>query len=293
MKKLIAILTLILIVPALACNLGAASPTPTPTIPTQAPAFNQPTLGLSPVVGPPGTIMNISAAGFTTGTRVNLFVSTLSKTSTQPVTTLTIGEGGFLKFAFQLPATVDGATIQNNTPLVFTMSAESGNPGASALFLALTSTNTGGTQPTALPGFGTDNTGGFGGGTGGGGVTTGTAADLYITAPPIGSTQSSGSVIVTGSGSSTSGRVTVQVLDANNAVIGSGAANIQAVAGYVGAWEATVAYTVPTTQQAGFIVAFTSEGKQASIPITFSPSGFVQPGNAIPALYPTLPPTSP
>jgi hypothetical protein len=289
MKRLIALLLLIL--PALACNLGASPSTPTPAIPTQAPAFNQPTLGLSPVVGPPGTIMNISAAGFTAGTRVNLFVSTLTKTSTVPITTLTIGEGGYLKFAFQLPSTIDGVQIQNNTPLVFTLTAESGNPGASALFLALTSANNSAVQPTALPGFSTGGTGGAGDGSGGfsgGGIT----ADLFITAPPIGSTQASGSVIVTGSGSSTSGRVTVQIQDANNAVIGSAVANIQALPGYVGAWEATVAYQPPTTQQSGYIVAFTSEGKQASIPVILNPSGFAQPGQAIPALYPTLPPTT-
>ncbi len=288
MRRLIALL--ILILPALACNLGASSATPTPPVlPTQIPAFNQPTLGLSPVVGPPGTIMNISAAGFATGTRVNLFVSTVNKTSTQPVTTLTIGEGGYLKFAFQLPSAIDGTIIQNNTPLVFTLTAESGSPGASALFLALISTNSG-TIPTAIPGFGS---GGGSDGTGLTGGSSGSIADLYITAPPIGSSQTTGAVIVTGSGSSASGRVTIQIQDANNAVIGSGAANIQAVPGYVGAWETTVNYQVPSMQQSGYIVAFTSEGKQSSIPVILGPSsGFSQPGNAIPALYPTLPPTT-
>jgi len=252
MKRLLILLCLI--APALACNLGSAAPTPTSPPPT-APVFSQPTLALSPVLGPPGTTITIVATGFPAGAAVNLFISTVSKPSAVPTSATTIGPSGTLTFTLQVPTTVDNAAVASNTPLVFTLTAAAGSPGASALFLALTQAG----QPTIAPNApsaGTGNTGG-------------TANDLFITSPGIDSLQNTGTVIVSGSGSSASSTVTVQVQNSANQVLGSATATIAASPGYVGVWQTTIAFTPPASGT-GYIAAFTSDGKQASIPIYFA-----------------------
>jgi hypothetical protein len=277
MKRVL--ILLVLIIPALACNLGAPSPSPTPTLRPQS-ILNQATLGLSPIAGPPGSIVNISAAGFPAGSRVNLYISTISKPSTIPVNTLTIGNEGVLVYALQIPDRIDNVPIPNNSPLVFTLTVDTGSPGASALFLALA---TAGAQvsPTTDPSL-----------TGVGGGNTGNAGnynDLYITSPGINSVQTGLTVTITGSGSSPSNQVIVQVQDSASNTLGSATAVIQATAGYVGPWQATVSFNQPAAQQYGYIVASTPEGKQASIPIVLAGTGASQPGNQAAPLFPTLP----
>lgn len=265
------IVLLMLLIPALACNLGGST-APTPTAAPQ-PVLTTPTLGLNPVVGAPGTVVNVSAAGFPVGTRVNLFLSPVSTPSTSPITTLTIGAGGILTFALQLPGQIGNTPVGNNTPLVFTMTAETGGTGASALFLAL-----GSGASTATP----DITGGTtGGGATNGGTTGGTGQTLFITGPAIGSYLAGNTVVVTGSGAATNNTVGVQVQDANNTVLGSANATIQASAGYIGPWQVTVTFNQPAGQTSGYIVAFTAAGQQASIPVTLAGSGGQAPATLI------------
>ncbi len=265
-------LLIVILLPALACNLGStAAPTPTAAPP---PALSSPTLGLNPVVGAPGTVINVAAAGFPVGTRVNLFISFVTTPSTAPLTTLTIGAGGILSFALSLPDRINTTPLGNNTPLVFTLSAESGGAGANALFLALGTANA-----TATPATGGDN-----------GVTGGTGvANLFITAPAIGTYLAGGSVTVTGSGAASNNNVGVQIQDLNGTVLGSANASINAAAGYVGPWEVTVGFNQPAGQTTGYIVAYTNT-QQASIPVTFAGSG-VLPATAVPPLvFGTIPP---
>jgi hypothetical protein len=77
-------------------------------------------------------------------------------------------------------------------------------------------------------------------------------------------------VIVTGSGSGSSNTVTVQLIDSSDRVWGSANTVIQASSGFVGPWETTLGFQQPVGQTAAFIVAFTPEGKRASIPVTLS-----------------------
>ncbi len=271
MKRLLILLCLI--APALACNLGSAAPTPTSPPPT-APIFSQPTLALSPVVGPPGTTITLVATGFPAGAAVNLFISTVSKPSTVPTTAITIGTSGTLTFTLQVPTTVDNAAVASNTPLVFTLTAAAGSPGASALFLALSAQPGQPTLAVIATSAGTGSTGG-------------TANDLFITSPGIDSLQNTGTVIVTGSGSSASSSVTVQVQNSANQVLGSATAAIAASPGFVGVWQTTIAFTPPASGT-GFIAAFTSDGKQASIPIYFSGAAPVGNTTVPQVTFPTL-----
>lgn len=260
-----------LVVPVLACNLGASGAlTPTPVIPTLAPAFSQPTFGLSPIFGAPGTIITVSAAGFTPGTRVKLLIGTLTKTGTTPIYSLIVGESGTLKFNLQLPNMVNETFITNNMPLIFTLQSEAGNVGASALFLALTSTSSG--QPTSVPIAQLES-----------------GQNLYITSPEIDSVQY-GLVLVTGSGSSTGNQVMVEVLDENYQRLGGQTTSILSTPGTVGPWQASISYTTPYNQQVGYIKATTSDNKGASIRIILA--GTAQNlgvKGAIPILYPTVP----
>src|SRR5690349_19954532 len=107
----------LLALPALACGLDTAT-----HVPTAPPAVLQsPVLGLNPVSGPPGTVVNVSAAGFPQGTTVNLFLSPTAATSPNPVAqNLTIGSGGILTFALQLPESVNNTPLTGTTPLNFT-----------------------------------------------------------------------------------------------------------------------------------------------------------------------------
>ncbi len=254
------IVMFVLVIPMLACTLGtAAVPTPTAAPP---PVRIPPTLGLNPVIGIPGTTVTITAAGFPVGARVALTISLISTPSNTPVLMQVIGTGGLQTFPVQLPTTLGTTTIANNTPLVFRLTAETGE-SADALFMVL-----GSTAATATPITG----GGTGTGTGGG-----TGGILVITGPPIGSFLSGNAITVTGSGAAANNIVGVQVQDANNTILGSANATIQASPGYVGVWQVTVGFNQPAAQTTGFIAAFTAAGQQSSIPITLAGSGIAQP----------------
>ncbi len=258
MKRLLALLVVIL--PALACNLGSAASTPTPAPPT--PGISTPVVGISPVAGPPGTVISVAAAGYPPGSRVNLFLSPQNLPSTTPLTTLTVGAAGTLGFAMAIPDQLNGTPITANETLIFNLSPESGGVGASALFLALNGGTPG--QITATPAGSTAGTGG---------ATGGSTQTLFITGPGMGTSLSGSTVTVTGSGSGSDSPVTVQVQDANNTVIGSASATIPAAANVIGVWQVTVAFTQPATAINGYILAFDAAGQQTSIPVTFVGSG--------------------
>src|SRR5262249_16961650 len=115
------LMLLVLALPALACNLSE-SPTPVPTI-APPPVLQNPVVGLNPVSGPAGTIISINAAGFPVGARVNLFLSPVSGTNPSPVASdLTVGAGGILSFALQLPSSINGTAITDSMALSFTVS---------------------------------------------------------------------------------------------------------------------------------------------------------------------------
>lgn|GEM_PF-949178 len=269
MKRLLPVLVL-LALPAMACNLSE-SPTPIPTVPP-APPLQNPIVGLSPVSGPPGTVIRVAAAGFPTGSTVNLYLSGIDATTTpNPVAQgLNIGAGGVLTFALQLPNEVDGKTLSGTTPLNFTVSTADNLTRASAVFVA----TAGGTSATATPAP-SDNS--AGGGTAGG--------QLFITGPAIGSVAVGGTLVVTGSGSAFNNRVGVQLLDASNNILGSNFAIIQATAGAIGPWQTTIAFAQPASPTVGYIVAYTvnaagAVADRASIPVSLAGAG-------VPTITPT------
>lgn len=277
--KRFAIILALLAMPALACNL-TESPTPVPT-PIPPPVLQNPVVGLSPVSGPPGTVVKVSVAGFPAGAGVNLYIAPVNATNPSPAANLTVGTGGILTFAMQLPNTLNGTPIPNNDTLVFTVSTADRSISANAIFLAFNTAA--GTTPTAA----TDNTGGTGG--------TGSANNLFITSPAIGAAVAGGAVVVTGSGSAINNQVIVQVLDPNNNLLGSATATIQAASGAVGPWQTTVGFAQPAATTAAYIVAYTvttagGVAQQASIPITLVSAS--APTNA-PTVQPTNAPTVP
>lgn len=278
MKNLIRTLAClsVLALPMLACSLGeSAQPTPTPQ---PAPTISSPVVGLNPISGPPGTVIRVGAAGFPTGAKVNLYLTPVDVTTPNQVAQdLTIGAGGLLSFAMQLPDKLGDKTLSGTTPLNFMIVTADNTVRASAVFLATTGTAT--QSPT--------DTGDTSGGTGGG--------TLVITSPAIGSAVSGNAVVVTGSGSAANNRVGVQVLNANNQVLGSAIAVIQAGAGAVGPWQITVTFTQPSAAATGYIVAYTVNAQggvaqQASIPVQLM-GGAAVPATAVPGASPTTAPT--
>jgi hypothetical protein len=276
----------LLVLPTLACSLSeSAAPTPTQQ---PAPTISSPVVGLNPITGAPGTVIRVGAAGFPTGAKVNLFLTPVDVTTPNQVAQdLTIGAGGLLVFAMQLPDKLGDKTISGTMPLNFMIVTTDSTVRASAVFLATSGSAT--VAPTS------DDTGDNSGGTSGGGTGGGT---LFITSPSIGSAVAGGAVVVTGSGSAANNRVGVQVQDANNKVLGSAIAVIQAGAGAVGPWQITVTFTQPTAAAAGYIVAYTvnSQGgvaQQSSIPITMMGGAAPVPTTALPGASATVAPSVP
>jgi immunoglobulin-like protein involved in spore germination len=263
MRRMFFIL-LALALPTLSCSLSE-SPTPVPT-PQPAPVLQTPVVGLSPISGAPGTLINVVVAGFPAGAKVNVFLSTLDATTANPEANLTIGAGGILMFSYQIPDKIGDKTLSGTTPINVTVATADGVTRASAVFLATSGT------PEA-----TAQTNTAGGGTGGG--------QLFITSPAINAAVAGGTVVVTGSGSAANNRVGVQVLDSRNNVLGSAFATIQATAGAVGPWETTVVFAQPASATIGYIVAYTVNAQggiaeQASIPVALA-------GAAVPTTAPT------
>jgi len=287
-----AIVVCALMFATLACNLNE-SPTPQPTIGPAA-VLQTPMVGLNPVSGPPGTVIRVSAAGFPAGAKVNLYLSPIDAINQSPIAQdLTIAAGGVLSFAMQLPSQVGNTTLSGIMPLNLTLSTTDNMVRANAIFVALSGTTGAGTPTVTVQAGSSDGTTNDGGTSGGGAVT-----QLFITSPAIGSAIAGNSVVVTGSGRAFNSRVGVQVLDANQKVIGSAFAVIQAGANAVGPWETAVGFTQPAAASAGFIVAYTinaqgTVAEQASIPIALVGAGVVAP-TAIPTgRPPTTAPTVP
>jgi hypothetical protein len=285
MKNLIRTLACVcvLTLPMLACSLGeSAQPTPTPQ---PAPTISSPVVGLSPISGPPGTVIRVGAAGFPTGAKVNLYLTPVDITTPNQVAQdLTIGAGGLLSFAMQLPDKLGDKTLSGTTPLNFVIASADNTVRASAIFLATTGTATQSATDTG------DTSGDTSGGTGGG--------TLVITSPAIGSAVSGNAVVVTGSGSAANNRVGVQILNANNQILGSAIATIQAGAGAVGPWQVTVGFTQPAAAATGYIVAYTVNAQgvvaqQASIPIQLLGGAAPVPTTAVPGASATIAPTVP
>jgi hypothetical protein len=225
----------LLALPSLACNLSASA---SPTVPP-APILQSPVLGINPVSGAPGTVITVSAAGFPAGAKVNLYLSTASSPSLQPsVEGLTVTPGGVLTFSLQLPAQIGATMLSGTIPVVLTVETADKKARANAVFMA---SAPGGinTTATVLPDLQPTP----------GDVSLG--GQLYITAPAIGSVQSGGRIIVTGSGRAASNRVNVQVLDANNKILGSATATIQAASGAVGLGGGCRLFRSPPPRQAG------------------------------------------
>jgi hypothetical protein len=272
---------LIVLALATACNL-TESPTPVPTSPPP-PVLPSPFLGLSPVSGPPGTVIRVAVAGFPAGAQVNVYIDAgqpggAAPSASNPVMQdLTIGAGGILTFDYQLPAQINNTTLTGTTPLNFTIATvDNLAVQASAVFIATSGA-------TATPSSGTTGTGGTG--------------QLYIISPAISAVISGTSVVVTGSGSALNSRVGVQVQDARNNILGSALATIQAGVGAVGPWETVVTFAQPVSLTGGYIVAYTVNAQGAvadmtSIPITFAGAG-VPTSTVVPTTLPTLPPTVP
>ena len=104
MRRLLVIL-FAFAMPLLACDVGTA-PTAVPTY-APPPVLQSPILGLNPVTGAPGTVINVAAAGFPEGAKVNLYLSVVNGATPAPVAqSLTIGSGGILSFA-GLPGFLD------------------------------------------------------------------------------------------------------------------------------------------------------------------------------------------
>ncbi|MHB8627314.1 MAG: Gmad2 immunoglobulin-like domain-containing protein [Aggregatilineales bacterium] len=237
------------VLPMLACNLGSNPPAPPTLTPVPFTGLAVPLVALNPLSGPPGVAITLTAAGFPANSQLNLFVSLLSAPSATPLTVLT-ASGGTVVFALQLPPQLNGTTLTDGTPLLFTLTPVSGGPSANALFWVQNASGGSSPQPT------TDN----------GGPVTG----VFITSPGIDAALSGTTVTVTGS--APGGAVTVQVQDTNNAVLGSATAYSQAAAGTLGVWQTTIAFAQPAAFGSGYIVAFAG-GEQASIPVTFVGSG--------------------
>src|SRR5260370_16026084 len=135
MRRLLVIL-FAFAMPLLACDVGTA-PTAVPTY-APPPVLQNPILGLNPVTGAPGTVISVAAAGFPEGAKVNVYLSTLNGASPLTVAQgFTIGSGGILSFALQLPSKINGTDLTSNTDLTFTMSTLGNSVRANAIFAAL------------------------------------------------------------------------------------------------------------------------------------------------------------
>src|SRR5258708_12523929 len=132
--KRIALVLLLPTMPAIACSL-TDSPLPAPTR-APPPVLGSPMLGLNPVSGAPGTIVNVGAAGFPVGSKVNLYLGPVNGANPNPVAqNLTIGTGGILSFALQLPANIKGHPLPGTIDLNFTISPTTHPPHATTQFL--------------------------------------------------------------------------------------------------------------------------------------------------------------
>jgi Immunoglobulin-like domain of bacterial spore germination len=274
MKRL-ALVLMMLALPAMACGLSDSTP---PTLVPPPPELGSPMLGLNPISGAPGTIVNVGAAGFPVGAKVNLYLAPVNGANPNPVAqNLTIGTGGILSFALQLPDSINGTALTSSGDLTFTLSTTDGLSKANAIFIAQIG---GAGTPTATAAAGTDNTN-----------SGGSTSTLFITSPNISATIIGAGVVVTGSGASFNNTVGVQVLDANYNLLGSALATVQAGTGAVGPWETTVSFPQPGAAAPGYIVAYTVNAsggvsQQASIPITLA-------GNGAPTIGPLTPTTIP
>jgi len=278
MKRL-AVIILLMAVPSLACGLSTESPAPTAAPPPQ---LDVPVLGLNPISGPPGTVVSVSAAGFPPSAKVNLYISPVSGTNPNPVAQdLTVGPGGILKFAMQLPDTLNGTPLPTGSnDLIVGLASPDGLTKANAIFIALVgSASASGATPTSASG-----------------TTGGATSTLFITSPGINSVITGNAVVVTGSGASFNNRVGVQLQDASYNVIASALATIQAAQGAIGPWQTTVSFAQPSSAAVAYIVAYTVNAsgqvnQQASIPVQLSASGVptVPPPTAS-SIPPTVPP---
>src|SRR5258708_12746847 len=134
--KRIALVLLLPTMPAIACSL-TDSPTPVPTL-APPPVLGSPMLGLNPVSGAPGTSVNVGAAGFPVGSKVNLYLAPVNGANPNPVAqNLTIGTGGILSFALQLPDNINGTALTGTSDLNFTISTTDGTAKANAIFIAV------------------------------------------------------------------------------------------------------------------------------------------------------------
>lgn len=277
MRRLLVIL-FAFAMPVLACDVGTA-PTAVPTY-APPPVLQNPILGLSPVSGGPGTVINVAAAGFPEGAKVNLYVSQVNGTTPSPVAqSLTIGSGGILSFALQLPNQINGTALTSPTDLTFTISTLDNTIRANALFSASGGSGT----PTATSASASNANGGG-------------TNDLFITSPSINAAMAGNAVVVTGSGSALNNRVGVQLLDPNYKVLGSAIATIQAGAGQVGPWQVTVSFAQPASATSAYIAAYTLNAQggfaeQASIPVTLTGQAAPTVASPVPTTVPpTLPP---
>src|SRR5258708_8607760 len=182
--------------PVWACAVGTAPP----AVPTYAPprVLQSPILGLNPVTGAPGTVINVAAAGFPEGAKVNLYLSVVNGATPAPVAqSLTIGSGGILSFALQLPGQINGTALTSNTDLTFTIATMDNTVRANALFSAVVGSGT----PTATPQSGSGNAAGAVG-----------TNDRFITSHSVNVALAGHALVVTGSGSALHSPVRVQVL---------------------------------------------------------------------------------
>lgn len=248
MRKLLMLLSIIL--PVLACSLSSSAEPNTPIPPTIAPAALSsgiPVVGINPVIGVPGSRITVTATGFPAGASVNLFLSLANAASTTPIQTLPLNQSGSLSFGLEIPAQLGNVALTNKTVLIFTMAAVNGGPNASALFLV-----TGSGLATSSAPVVTAATGGTGGSTGGG---------FYIITPGSGVAVPGSAVVVTGSTTVTN-PITVQLLDANNNLLGSAVASINTAAGTPYAWQTTISFAAPAAPTNGYVSA--SNGLQST-----------------------------
>ncbi|HLY26825.1 MAG TPA: Gmad2 immunoglobulin-like domain-containing protein [Aggregatilineales bacterium] len=267
---------LLLALPVLACDLSGAAPVPTAAPPPQ---LDVPVVGLNPISGPPGTVVSVSAAGFPTDAKVNLYISPATGTNPNPVAqNLTIGPGGILKFAMQLPDTLNGTPLATGTTdLTVSISSADGLTRANAVFIAIVGSATAPTPTSAS------------------GATGGASSTLFITAPGINSVITGNAIVVTGSGAAFNNQVGVQLQDSSYNVIASALATIQAAKGAVGPWQTTVSVPQPGSAAVAYIVAYTVNAsgqvaQQASIPVQLAGSGVP---TAAPPTVTGVPPTVP
>src|SRR5215813_10536322 len=165
--RLISLILLLMALPTIACNLSGST-TP-PTVPAP-PVLQSAVVGLNPNTGGPGTVVSVGAAGFPAGAKVNLYLNPVSAPAPVPIAEgLTIGDGGILSFAMQIPGQIGGTTLTGTTPLNFLIATADNTVRVSAVFIVVTSGTSAGATATTQSSAG---------GTGGTGV-----SQLFITGP--------------------------------------------------------------------------------------------------------------